>query len=247
MWKKIGIDWTKAEEKPEKKLSVEGKYLLELRTQAKDLEQELTKKQTELEKNLAEWKITREKLAGREKSLTELTERRSLARNSLDKVKEQKLHTDIELAKLRASKSELDKKLTDAVAKITNLEKQLSVNVRNSEEMERKLLIKEIYIQNKEQDMLDKAKELLKKDEELKTLKNELTNRDKDIEFLKEELKKEMNKTNEEIKRFKTFEIQTTKAMKASELLSQIKSSIQVKGFLTDKEFEQLEQDWEKI
>ena len=112
--------------------------------------------------------------------------------------------------------------------------------------MERKLLIKEISIQNKEQEMLDKAKELLKKEEELKTLKNELTNRDKDIEFLKEELKKEMNKTNEEIKRFKTFEIQTSKAMKASKLLSQIKRSIQVKGFLTDKEFEQLEQDWEK-
>ena len=244
--KMVSIDWTKAEERPDKKLSIEGKYLLELRNKINELEQVLIKKQEELERITSEWKITKDKLAGREISLTELTERRSSARKSLDKVKEQKLHTDIEVTKLRAAKAELGKKLTEAVAKITNLEKQLSVNVRNSEEMERKILIKEINIQNKEQDMLDKVKELLKKDEEIKGYKNEINNRDKDIEFLKEELKKEMNKTYEQIKKYTTFELQTSKAIRAAEILSQIKSSIQVKGWLADKELEELLEDWEK-
>ncbi|MFX0140762.1 MAG: hypothetical protein ACFFDN_44400 [Candidatus Hodarchaeota archaeon] len=39
----ISIDWNKVELRPDKKLFVEGKYLLELRSKIKDLEQELIK------------------------------------------------------------------------------------------------------------------------------------------------------------------------------------------------------------
>lgn len=204
------------------------------------MEQKLTLYQTQVEKTKSELQITKEKLAGREENLIELTKRRSSARKSLDKVKEQKLHTDIEITKLRSIKLDLEKKLTDAVAKITNLEKQLIVNVRNSEEMERKILIKEIEIQNKEQEMLNKIKALLKKDEEIQNLKIEITDRDKEIELLKEEINNQINKTNVEIKKFSAFEVQLSEANTASIILDKIKELVIVKGFLSDKEFEYL-------
>ncbi|KKL50412.1 hypothetical protein LCGC14_2305740, partial [marine sediment metagenome] len=62
-----------------------------------------------------------------------------------------------------------------------------------------------------------------KKDEEIKQFKNDIFNREKDIELLKEELKKERNKTYEQIKNYTTLELQSSKALIAVEIISQIK------------------------
>ena len=137
----------------------------------------------------------------------------------------------------------IEKKLTEATAKITNLEKQVNVNVRNSEEMERKILIKEIEIQNKEQEMLEKTKGLLKKEEYIKALKIELNRRDEKAEVLNEEIKMHKNKTDNQIKKFNTFEGQMSEVITASNILTKIKITIDLKGFLSDKEFEQLVQE----
>ena len=78
-----------------------------------------------MKKANSELKTTKGKLAGREKSLTDITERKSTARKSLDQIKEEKLHVDIEISKLATIKANLEEKLTEAIAKITNLEKQI--------------------------------------------------------------------------------------------------------------------------
>ena len=55
------------EAKPNKKVSVEGTFLLELRAKIKDLEQELRKEQKNIKNKTSELKTTKEKLTGRER------------------------------------------------------------------------------------------------------------------------------------------------------------------------------------
>ena len=127
----ISIDWAKIEEKPNKKIAVEGKLLLEKRSKIKSLEQDLKREQENLRRTTDELKITKEKLAGREKSLTEITERKSTARKSLSHIKEEKLHADIEIAKLQSTNTSLEEKLTEAVSEA----KMLNIDFKDLEEM----------------------------------------------------------------------------------------------------------------
>jgi len=44
----LSIDWAKAEEKPDKKQAIEGRFLLDLRAKVNDLEKQLSENKTEL-------------------------------------------------------------------------------------------------------------------------------------------------------------------------------------------------------
>lgn len=85
----MDIDWTKVEETPKKKHSVEGNTLLDFRARNEDLELRINQLVKELEKQSEELENVKKKLVGREKSLIQLTEKRSTARKSLDKIKEE--------------------------------------------------------------------------------------------------------------------------------------------------------------
>lgn len=236
----MGIDWARVEENPKKKVSVEGKILIDFRVRNEDLEQRISQLVKELEKMVEDIEITKKKLAGREKSLIQLTEKKSTARKSLDKVKEEKLHADIKVTQLTAAKSDLEEKLNASTKKITTLESQLKLAVKNSEEVEQKILRKEKEIQTKEGDMLSKAKDLLDKEKIIQNSNSLLGQRDKEIEFLKKNLEVEKGKTSYQIKRIESIEAQIAKSENIFGLIKKIKDLLDVKGFLSDKEFEEI-------
>jgi chromosome segregation ATPase len=236
----FNIDWAKAEEKPEKKLSVEGQILLEFRSKIKELELELETIHQNLAKALNELDSTKDKLAGRERSLTELTERKSIARKSHDQIKEEKLHADIEIAKLSTDKSSLEEKLTESVAKITALENQLNKFTTKSTEIDEKILTKDKEIQNLEEERLHKVKELLNKEQEIQKLKTEIDHKNEEIVTLKQKLNEEKEFTDDQIKKYKDFEAQVSKAVLSTEIIEKIKKLMELKGFLSDKELESL-------
>ena len=229
----MNLDWIKIEERPEKKYAVEGKSLLELNSQIEALKRELNQ-------TMNEFKRTKEKLVGREKSLIHLTEKKSTARKSLDKIKEEKLHADIEVAKLTAVNTNLKMKLDESIEKIMTIENQLKGAVESTEVVQSRILIKEKEIQNKEEVMLEKAKESLSKDKDIQNIKNKLKQRDKEIEFLKKNLKVEREKMNVQIKKFESFEARMATAINALMVISKIKELIKIKGFVSDKELEPL-------
>jgi chromosome segregation ATPase len=234
------IDWAKAEEKPDKKVSIEGKILLEFKSKIKELEIELEKKHQNLAKILNDLDATKDKLAGRERSLTELTERKSKARKSHDQIKEEKLHADIEIAKLTSEKSNLEQKLTEAVAKITALENHLNNNTTKSTEIEQKILSKNKEIQTLEEERLKKANELLDKEQEIQKLKSELDNKAEEMESLKKKLNEEKQFTGEQIKKYKALETQVSQAVVSNEIIEKVKKLMELKGFLSEKELESL-------
>lgn len=186
-----------------------------------------------MEKTKNELDITRKKLAGREKSLTELTERKSLARKSLDEVKQEKLQIDIEHAKLTTDKSKLEEDLNDAIEKITHLESQLNLNIEKTSGFEQIVLDKDKELQKKEEELLNKVKELLNKDETIQDLRIQ-------IEDLKNKLDEEIEYTNKQINKFKMFETQMSETINATKVIEKIKQILELKGFLSDKELESL-------
>ena len=192
----------------------------------------------ELEEVKDELKKTKDKLSEREKSLIQLTEKRSSARNSHDKIKEEKLHADIEVTKLTAAKSELEKKLAESTEKIIVLEGQLNNIVTKFEEIERKILAKEKENQHREEEMLGKAKELLEKEKGIQNYKSIIEQRDKEIEFLKKNLEVEKGKTSYQMKRVESIEAQIIMAENVLKIITKIKDSIGIKGFLSDKDLE---------
>ena len=194
----------------------------------------------ELEEVKDELKKTKDKLSEREKSLIQLTEKRSSARNSHDKIKEEKLHADIEVTKLTAAKSALEKKLAESTEKIIVLEGQLNNIVIKFEEIEQKILAKEKNNLHKEEDMLGKAKEILEKESEIQNIKSIIAQRDKEIEFLKKNLEVEKGKTSYQAKRVESIEAQMIMAENVFKIITKIKELIGVKGFLSDKELEGL-------
>jgi len=177
-------------------------------------------------------------LSEREKSLIQLTEKRSSARNSHDKIKEEKLHADIEVTKLTAAKSELEKKLAESTGKIIVLEGQLNNIVTKFEEIERKILVKEKENQHREEEMLGKAKKLLEKEKGIQNYKSIIEQRDKEIEFLKKNLEVEKGKTSYQMKRVESIEAQIIMAENVLKIITKIKDSIGIKGFLSDKDLE---------
>ncbi|MHA2399446.1 MAG: hypothetical protein ACXADU_11235 [Promethearchaeota archaeon] len=229
----MSLDWGKIEERPEKKYLVEGKSLLEMRSEIGALKQELNQV-------MEEFKRTKEKLVGREKSLIQLTEKKSSARKSLDKIKEEKLHSEIEVTKLTAANSDLKTKLNGSMEKILTLENQLKAATTNTEQFESKILVKEKEIQIKEEEMLKKAKESLVKDKDIQNIKSKLEQRDKEIEFLQKNLKVEREKMNVQIKKSESFEAKMATAINALRVIARIKELMHVKGFLSDKELEPL-------
>ncbi|MCK4286231.1 MAG: hypothetical protein KAX18_08505, partial [Candidatus Lokiarchaeota archaeon] len=88
----MSIDWIKAESRPEKKLSVEGKFLLDLRSKINNIEKQLAQKTKDLEKTSSDLKTTREKLTEVEKIAEEKTQSFAETKKNFERAKEEKLY-----------------------------------------------------------------------------------------------------------------------------------------------------------
>ena len=86
--------------------------------------------------------------------------------------------------------------------------------------------------------MLGKAKELLEKEKGIQNYKSIIEQRDKEIEFLKKNLEVEKGKTSYQMKRVESIEAQIIMAENVLKIITKIKDSIGIKGFLSDKDLE---------
>jgi len=219
--------------------------LLDLKANIDKLEQDLAEKREEFETVSNDLRITQVRLAGREKSLTDLVAKKSSTRKLMDQIKEEKLFQDIDIAKLKSIKLDLEKKLDDAIEKIAILEKKVNVNTEKAADQEQKLLKKHKELQEKEEELLRKNKEVLNKNDEIKQIKEKLDDKNREFENLKKDFKEQTKNTEVQIKKFKDFESKMNKTQSAQKIIEKIIDLLKVKGFLSDKEFEKLTEEFE--
>lgn len=67
----MSIDWEKIELRPEKKLPVEGRFLLDLRSKVNNLEKQLAQTAKDLDKTSTDLKSTKEKFSEVSKKVEE--------------------------------------------------------------------------------------------------------------------------------------------------------------------------------
>lgn len=237
----MSIDWVRAEEKPEKKLSVEGRFLLDLRSKINNIEKQLTIKAKELEKSTRDLKITHDKLRESQKIAEEKTQSFSETKKNYERAKEEKLYADAEITKLKNLKSEVEKKLGETESKITGLAIKLKeVSLRAETLEEEKVNVKT----NLEKEKVDLKEDLQQKENEIEDLKKELqtTNSDKYVEI--ESLKNENGAQATEIatltQKLESLEDTISEAKGAPQLMEEVKDIMAHKGFLSDREFDDL-------
>ena len=215
----ISIDWVKVEKFPNKKQSVDGKFLLDMRAKVDDLEKQLSVKKQEKVNFLAE--------------IAQLTKDKSALEEKLSKT---------------------EKELNEAKSKIAELDSTLNVSSEHSSEFAQEVAEKDEKIKNLEEELKKQTRgyESIKthydnivqeKDKEIENLKNE----NKEVESLKKKLKesesylevkiKGVNKLHDDIK---VLEDKLAEAEKAPKILEKIKGSMKLKGFLSDRELDDL-------
>ena len=147
-------------------------------------------------------------------------------KKKFERIKEEKLYVDAETNKFKSSISEMEEKLSEANSKITELEKL-------SEKIE--------TLENEKNDL---RAELEQKNNEIESLKKDLQKSISDkyveVESLKDEKElkvKEVEALNDKIK---ALEETIFEAKGAPQLMDEIKDILMHKGFLSDKEFEDL-------
>ncbi len=99
-------------------------------------------------------------------------------------------------------------------------------------------MVKEKDDQFREEEILNKTNVILKKEKQIQNVKTTIEQRDKEIEFLKKNLEVEKGKTSYQMKRVESIEAQIIMAENVLRIITKIKDSISVKGFLSDKDLE---------
>ena len=147
-------------------------------------------------------------------------------KKNFERIKEEKLYVDAETNKFKSSISELEEKLSVANSKIIELEK-------SSERIE--------ALENEKNDL--KA-ELEQKNNEIESLKKDLQKSISDkyveVESLKDEKESKVKEAEALNDKIKALEETISEAKGAPQLMDDIKDILMQKGFLSDKEFEDL-------
>lgn len=173
----MGINWTKAEDKPEKSQSIQGRILLDLRHKTDNLEEELAKAKNEL-------MTTQRDLSNREINYDNSLQEKNDAVNELKK----KLGImEIECTSLSEKSNNLKKELDETNKKLENTINELSDTKSSlSTKIEEINELKTEYQQK-----------LSSKDNKINGLKEELENKPDNTEI--EELKTQNSQLNEKI------------------------------------------------
>jgi len=256
------IDWKLAEEKPESKQKVEGKFLLDLRTKVNDLERELTQKKKELEETFTEIanlnkniKYLKEDNQKDKKLIEEVHEKFMSASDELFETKKQEESLNDQIKVLNESKSELENRNKGLEEKKNTLEK-------NIEDLKNKLTERAEEISHKDKEINDHVSEINTLKEEIEKIKTEnlhiLADKDNEIENMKSKNQELISEKEQEIEKIKLdlkaqlYDIDELKqkniendikledSKKILEVMDQINEKLLVKGFITDKELEQI-------
>ena len=215
----ISIDWVEVEKFPDKKQSLDGKFLLDMRAKVNDLEKQLSVKKQEKVNFLAE-------IAQLIKVKSALGEKLSKTEEELNEAKKEIVELESTLNVSSEQSSEFAQKVAEKDEKIKTLEEELKKQTRGYESIK-------IHYGNLIQE----------KDREIENLRNE----NKEFESLKKKLKesesylevkiKGVNKLHDDIK---ILEEKLAKTEKAPKILEKIKESMKLKGFISDRELDDL-------
>ena len=187
----------------------------------------------------------KENLSENEKKLENYNETLATEKKSFKRVKEEKLYGDAEINKLRTVKADLEKGLSESTSKISDLENKVSEATKKVENFEKDT--------NEVTSKMVKEKEVLKndltqKENEIESLKKELkttlSNKNAEIENLKEDRESRANEINDLSMKVKSLEesLEETlaEAKGGPQLIEKIKDIMIRKGFLSDREFDEL-------
>ncbi len=187
----MGIDWKKAEDKPEKSQSIQGRILLDLRHNSDNLEEELAKAKKELE-------TTQRDLSNREINYENSLQEKNDAVNELKK----KLGImEIECKRLSEKynnlKKELDEtnqKLENTINELSDTKSSLSTKIEEINELKTEYQQKLSSKDNKIEELKTQNSQL---NEKINSLKEELENKPDNTEI--EELKTQNSQLNEKV------------------------------------------------
>jgi chromosome segregation ATPase len=222
-------------------LSVEGSILLDLRSKINNIEKQLAQKTKDLERASSDLKATREKLQEIEKIAEEKTQSFSETKKNYERAKEEKLFADAEITKFKNLKSALEKKIGEGDSRITELEnnlKEVSLKAETLEEEKVKVNA------NLEKEKADLKEDLQQKENEIEDLKKELQtiNSDKyiEIESLKNQNEAKATEIASLTQKLESLEDTISEAKGAPQLMEEVKDIMAHKGFLSDREFDDL-------
>lgn len=237
----MSIDWARAEERPDKKLSVEGKFLLDLRSRINNIEKQLVQKTKDLEKASSDLKTNQEKLIETKKIAEQKTQSLTEAQKNFERVREEKLYADAEITKLKNSKLEIEKKLAETEPKITELENKLKDSSLKADTIEKE---KGDVRSNLEKEKFSLKEDLQQKENEIADLKKEvqttISEKYVEIESLKNENEAQATEITTLKQKIESFEDSISEAKGAPQLMEEVKNIMTHKGFLSDREFDDL-------
>ena len=264
------IDWLKVEARPEVKQKVEGRFLLDLRTKVNSLERQLTQKKIDLEKVLndlelasKDLQVTKDVISSKDEKIVELNETYAATKKELNDALELKDNGILELKSLNtdliAKVSELEEKISENETKISSLEQQIIEKEEKIEstkaEFMRKFFDKNEELENTreklEQEIASKDENIAKKNDEindhLAELEQEIAKKNNEIEAKNNEidnLKGDIKANSYDLEHLSKQNVSLVAKIAEAEgtlsLFQQIKEIMEVKGFISDKEFENL-------
>ncbi len=231
--RKISVNWAKVIENPKAKQKIVGKRLLALRDKINDLEKQLNLKKKQLE--ALEILFSKHKTMNKDDS--------TMAES---KLKEKEIKIDALLDKLEF----LEQTIKNREKEIKVIRKDLKQ--RNKQfKFDKKFLEQAISDKKNENDEL--RAELQEKSNqievEIKNLKFTILNKDLEIEKLEtgfNEKIEEINKLNNKISLLVKIYTQMKNERKYFRIIKRIRRLMLLKGFLSEKEFEQLLEKIEK-
>lgn len=187
----MGINWTKAVDKPEKSQSIQGRILLDLRHKTDNLEEELTKAKNEL-------MTTQRDLSNREINYDNSLQEKNDAVNELKKkfgIMEIECTSLSEKSNnLKKELDETNQKLENTINELSDTKSSLSTKIEEINELKTEYQQKLSSKDNKIEELKTQNSHL---NEKINSLKEELENKPDNTEI--EELKTQNSQLNEKV------------------------------------------------
>jgi chromosome segregation ATPase len=264
------IKWENIIKNPTIAHKISGSDLLELKQQIDELENEINNNKEFFEKEIQDLKekydFSRE---SSENALNMAQETISYLNDELSEFQEKPQgNNSIDPKQI----TELKEKLKKSLEMNANLESNISDKDKVILEKNKAITEKEKYIENIKTDLgkIQRENGSLKKEMELKQkgvtkIMEELSQKDKSIENVKEELEQKIIQKENNINELKTsleeneklieelkgkitsLEMELQRAEKAPKILKKISKTMQFKGFLSDREFNEILNEFQEV
>ncbi|MFX1238870.1 MAG: hypothetical protein ACFFAS_05690 [Promethearchaeota archaeon] len=241
----IPIDWIKAQEKPNERQKIEGKILMDLREKMDRLEREVVSLSKQLKDVSKKEVVTKRRSHESDEHLESVSELYKMTKEELDSLRE----------KLKLAKQEqevlknLNSKLQNSLIKIQKENIDFDTKIENIKseqetEIERAVydLVKQISQKNKQIEQLQIDLEQSEKRIQMVNDGLETTIQDqlKMIEKLRSNLTRKTNSILDSARKIAELEERALENEISGQIIRRIKQILFEKGFLSDKEFEQI-------